>query len=118
MTEDDDLLRREQGTKRVAYLLRIREGKEDEYVKAHKNVWPELIEHLQAVGFHNYSIFKRGLNLFVYVEVEDFEKSLNDLIRHPIYEKWAEEMGPIMERHPDCHPDEMFPLLEEVFHVD
>ena len=57
---------------RVAYMLRIREGMEEEYVEAHRNVWPDLIQHLQDVGFHNYSIFKRGLNLFVYVEVEDF----------------------------------------------
>lgn len=106
------------GMTRVAYMLRIREGMEKEYVEAHRNVWPELIEHLQAVGFCNYSIFKRGLNLFVYVEVEDFEQSLENLVKHPIYEKWAEEMEPIMEKHPDCRSDEMFPILTEVFHVD
>ena len=103
---------------RVAYMLRIRKGMEEEYVEAHRNVWPDLIRHLQDVGFHNYSIFKRGLNLFVYVEVEDFESSLKGLIDHPLYEKWAEKMEPIMERHPDCREDEMFPLLTEVFHVE
>ena len=103
---------------RVAYMLRIRKGMEEEYVEAHRNVWPDLIQHLQDVGFHNYSIFKRGLNLFVYVEVENFESSLNGLIDHPLYEKWAEKMEPIMERHPDCREGEMFPLLTEVFHVE
>ena len=43
---------------RVAYLLRIREGREEQYVEAHRNVWPDLIDHLSAVGFRNYSIFK------------------------------------------------------------
>ena len=103
---------------RVAYMLRIREGMEEEYVEAHRNVWPDLIGHLQDVGFHNYSIFKRGLNLFVYVEVEDFESSLKGLIDHPLYEKWAEKMEPIMETHPDCREGEMFPILTEVFHVE
>ena len=103
---------------RVAYMLRIREGMEEEYVQAHRNVWPDLIQHLQDVGFHNYSIFKRGLNLFVYVEVEDFESSLKGLIDHPLYEKWADKMEPIMERHPDCREGEMFPILTEVFHVE
>ncbi len=103
---------------RVAYMLKIRKGMEEEYVEAHRNVWPELIRHLQEVGFHNYSIFKRGLNLFVYVEVEDFESSLKGLIDHPLYEKWAEKMEPIMERHPDCREGEMFPILTEVFHVE
>ncbi|MDA2927501.1 L-rhamnose mutarotase [Acidobacteria bacterium AH-259-O06] len=104
--------------KRVAYLLRIREGKEKKYVDAHQNVWPELIEHLKEAGFRNYTIFKRGLDLFVYVEIEDFEKSLRNLINHPIYEKWAEKMDPIMEPHPDRKEGEMFPILSEVFHID
>lgn len=103
---------------RVAYLLRIRQGKEDEYVEAHRHVWPELTEHLRGVGFHNYSIFRRGVNLFVYVEVEDFEKSLHELMSHPIYVKWAEKMDPIMERHPDSSSGEVFPILTEVFHLD
>ena len=103
---------------RVAYLLRIQEGKEEQYVEAHRNVWPELIDHLSAVGFHNYSIFKRDLDLFVYVEVENFEESLQKLLNHPIYDKWSEEMASIMEPHPRRKPEEMFPLLEEVFHID
>ena len=68
-------------------MLRIREGMEEEYVEAHRNVWPDLIQHLQDVGFHNYSIFKRGLDLFVYVEVEDFEQSLEALVTHPLSTK-------------------------------
>ena len=103
---------------RVAYLLRIREGQEDAYVEAHRHVWPELQDHLRVAGFRNYSIFKRDLDLFVYVEVDDFEASLEKLIHHPIYEKWADEMAPIMEPHPRCKPGEMFPMLEEVFHID
>ena len=91
---------------------------EEEYVEAHRNVWPKLIQHLQDVGFHNYSIFKRGLDLFVYVEVEDFERSLENLVTHPLYEKWAEKMEPIMEKHPACREGEMFPILIEVFHVE
>ena len=104
--------------RRIAYLLRIREGKETEYINEHRHVWPELIELIRTVGFRNYTIFQRNLNLFVYVEVEDFEKSLRDLTRHPLYGKWAERMEPIMECHPEALSDEPFPMLAEVFHVD
>jgi L-rhamnose mutarotase len=65
--------------RRIAYLLRIREGKQTEYISEHRNVWPELIELIKTVGFRNYTIFQRDLNLFVYVEVDDFQKSLRDL---------------------------------------
>lgn len=103
---------------RVAYLLRIREGKEEDYVREHQNVWPELVGLLQEVGFKNYTIFKRGLNLFVYVEANDFEKSLDALLGNPLYEKWAKHMAPIMEPHPELRPGEKLPMLHEVFHVD
>lgn len=104
--------------KRVAYLLRVREGKEGEYTKAHQNVWPEMIRLLKEAGFENYTIFKRGLDLFVYAQVEDFERSIGNLMRSPAYERWAAAMAPLMEPHPDTRPGERFPVLEEVFHLD
>ncbi|PYV45426.1 MAG: L-rhamnose mutarotase [Acidobacteria bacterium] len=103
---------------RVAYLLKIRDGREEEYVKEHQNVWPELIQLLRAVGFRNYTIFKRGLVLFVYVEADYFEKSLQDLISHPTYKRWSDRMESIMESHPETLPKELFPMLTEVFHID
>jgi L-rhamnose mutarotase len=103
---------------RVGYLLRIREGKEEEYVREHQNVWPEMVNLLQKVGFRNYTIFRRGLDLFVYVESDDFERSLNALLGSPVYERWAEHMAPITEPHPALRPGEKLAMLEEVFHVD
>ena len=103
---------------RASYLLRIKEGREEEYVREHENVWPELITLLREVGFRNYTIFKRGLNLFVYVEVDNLENSLSLLINNPIYVKWAERMGSIMEPHPEMLPGENLALLQEVFHAD
>ena len=104
--------------KRAAYLLRIRDGKETEYILAHQSVWPELIDLLRRVGFGNYTIFKRGLDLFVYAEVDDFQKSLQALNSHPTYQKWSELMQPIMEPHRDIRSGESLSMLTEVFHLD
>lgn len=103
---------------RAGYLLRIREGKEEEYVREHQNVWPQMVALLRKVGLRNYTVFKRGLDLFVYVEVDDFAGSLNALLGNPLYEKWAERMASIMEPHPELLPGEKLAMLEEVFHVD
>jgi L-rhamnose mutarotase len=35
---------------RVAFRLRIKAGKEEEYDAAHKNVWPALLAKLKEVG--------------------------------------------------------------------
>ncbi len=45
---------------RQAWILTIREGKEEEYRVWHANVWPELIEASRDAGFRNHSVFVTG----------------------------------------------------------
>ena len=49
---------------RVAFRLRIKHGKEEEYDAVHKNVWPVLLAKLKEVGISHYSIFRREQDLF------------------------------------------------------
>ncbi len=50
---------------RVAFRLRIKDGKKREYDAAHRNVWPALLTKLKDVGISNYSIFRREQDLFL-----------------------------------------------------
>jgi L-rhamnose mutarotase len=54
---------------RVAFRLRIKRGKEEEYDAAHKNVWPALLAKLKEVGISQYSIFRREQDLFLFMQV-------------------------------------------------
>ena len=58
--------------KRVAFLLKVKADKLEEYKKHHQAVWPEMLEALSRHGWHNYSLFLRddGL-LFGYFETPD-----------------------------------------------
>jgi L-rhamnose mutarotase len=42
---------------RIACMMRIRPGTEEEYQRRHQQVSPEMLDALRAAGCHNYSIF-------------------------------------------------------------
>src|SRR6266436_1619103 len=58
-------------TERSAFVLRVRPDKIDEYIQAHRNVWPELLAALRDAGIRNYTIFRNGNEVFGYFESDD-----------------------------------------------
>ena len=106
--------------KRVAFLLKVREDKLEEYKEHHKAVWPEMLDALRRTGWHNYSLFMRedGL-LFGYFETpESFQAALAGMAKEEINAKWQEFMAPYFEALGGARPDEMMVELKEVFHLD
>ena len=106
--------------KRVAFLLKVREERIEEYKQHHQNVWPEMLDALRRTGWHNYSLFMRddGL-LFGYFETpESFQAALAGMEGKAINEKWQEFMAPYFESADGGHADKMMVELLEVFHLD
>ncbi|HET9918948.1 MAG TPA: L-rhamnose mutarotase [Ktedonobacteraceae bacterium] len=102
---------------RVAFIMHIKSGTEEEYRRRHRQVWPELLADLKRAGCSNYSIFLRGLDLFAYMEVEDFQRFLNIMAASQASQRWEEQMGDILVR--ETNPATGFPyVLSEVFHLD
>ncbi|GAH08549.1 unnamed protein product, partial [marine sediment metagenome] len=63
--------------KRIAFLLKVKQDRIEEYKERHKKVWPEMLQALRETGWHNYSLFIHADGLLVgYLETEDFEKAL------------------------------------------
>jgi L-rhamnose mutarotase len=55
--------------------LVIKLGKIEEYEEAHRHVWPELVGELESFRITESSIFRRGLQLFLYMRIADFEQT-------------------------------------------
>ena len=100
---------------RKAFKMKIFPGQEAEYQRRHSPIWPELEAKLKEHGAHNYSIFRDGLTLFAYVEIED-EARWNALAQTEIVKKWWASMAPLMESNPDHSP--VSTDIPEVFHLD
>lgn len=102
---------------RIAFMMKIKPGSEEEYRRRHQRVWPELLADLKGAGCRNYSIYMRGLELFAYMEVEDFQRFLQVMAASEVSQRWEEQMGDILIR--ETEPVTGFPyLLPEVFHLD
>lgn len=99
-----------------AYIGRIRPGKEQEYIDAHKAVWPELIEAMKRAGVRKESCFLFENIVFVYVEAEHMAVTMDKLARDPINQKWDLFMEPLLES-PSTSSSELFPEMQEVFRM-
>ncbi len=103
---------------RTAFRLRIKPGKEQEYDIAHRNVWPALLAKLKEVGISNYSIFRREQDLFLVMQVDDFEAAWRALDQDPTNLKWQREMSALFETVPGLKPREKFAMMQEVFYLE
>ena len=102
-------------TQRSAFVLRIRPGRVDDYVEAHRSVWPEMLDALRRAGIRNYSIFRAGNEVFGYFEADDLAAAETYLAQQDVCTRWQDEMAEFLEdRVPDAGP----PQLEEVFRLD
>ena len=102
---------------RIAFRLRVKPGKEEEYDQAHREVWPDLLRKLKQVGISNYSIFRRRQDLFLVMEVDDFEGAWKELDQDPTNKKWQAFMSPLFDVVPDLVPGERFAMMREVFYL-
>jgi L-rhamnose mutarotase len=102
---------------RLAFLMRIQPGTEEEYQRRHAEVWPEMLAELKAAGCHNYSIFRDGFQLFAYLEVDDLDHYRVALATSDVAANWEAFMSDILVREVD--PATNFPtLLPEMFHLE
>jgi L-rhamnose mutarotase len=100
---------------RTGFVLRVKPGRIDDYVAAHRQVWPELLEALRGAGIRNYSIFRAGEQVFGYFESDDLARAERHLAAQPVSARWQRAMAELLEeRVPDGGP----PPLEEIFRLD
>lgn len=102
-------------TQRAAFVLRVRPDKLDEYIRAHREVWPEMLDAIRDAGIRNYTIFRDGNRMFGYFETDDLDAAGRHLAKQSVSARWQDAMAELLEeRVPDTGP----PSLEEIFRLD
>jgi L-rhamnose mutarotase len=102
-------------TQRSAFVLQVRPDRIEEYVDAHRHVWPEMLDALRNAGIGNYTIFRHGNEMFGYFEADDVEAAAQYLAGQEVAARWQDAMAELLEqRVPESGP----PALEEVFRLD
>jgi L-rhamnose mutarotase len=102
---------------RIAFRMKVHPGSEDEYIRRHNPIWPELEQALKDHGVVKYSIFHDEAtgDLFAYAEIDDLErwKSVSET---DICCRWWQYMEPLMPTNPDNSPVAI--ELTEIFHIE
>lgn len=102
---------------RVGFTMRLLPGQEAEYRRRHADVWPEMLDALKAAGVRDYSIFLHGIDLFAYLEVDDFDRFREQMAATEVNDRWQAEMAELID--PLTDPATGFhQRLEEIFHLD
>ncbi|MGI4756148.1 MAG: L-rhamnose mutarotase [Janthinobacterium lividum] len=102
---------------RYAFQLRIGSGMEAEYDRRHLAVWDDLLRDLSAAGVREYSIFRRGQQIFLYLHVDSFDAFLERMRSSDANARWQAMMAPLFEPVPDLRQDEQVAMMQEVFYM-
>ena len=99
---------------RIGFVLEVKPDRVDEYVRAHREVWPEMLAALKDAGVRNYTIFRAGTQMFGYFETDELARTESYLAAHEANVRWQHAMAPLLEeRVADRGPTP----LEEIFRL-
>jgi len=77
---------------RIAFNFKLKPDTLSEYIQAHNDVWPEMLELLGKAGISNYTIWNKNDEIFGYYETEDPVKTNKIISDSEINTKWQKEM--------------------------
>jgi L-rhamnose mutarotase len=101
---------------RVAGMMKLLPGFQNEYKKRHDKIWPELKSLLLSKGIDDYSIFldEETNLLFACLTVDD-PAHLEELPACDLMKKWWSYMKDIMQTNEDNSP--VYIPLKEMFYL-
>ena len=80
----------------VGLHTRLKPGAEARYEEYHRAVWPEVLQAIGRVGITKYVIYRDGLDLFHYIQCDDYDRAIAELAKDPVNIRWQAEMAPMM----------------------
>ncbi|BBY27806.1 L-rhamnose mutarotase [Mycolicibacterium sediminis] len=109
---------------RVCFVMHLRPDRVDDYLAAHDEVWPEMLDALRDTGWHNYSLFLRADDGMVvgYLETDDFERATATMAETAVNARWQAVMSeyfrpPATPDGSGAHPATDQQRLTEYFHL-
>ena len=96
---------------------KIVDGKQEEYIKRHNEIWKEMKDVLKKAGIRNYSIYMDGNEVYGYYECKkgvDYSNKIQNTSE--VVDRWNEFMKDILifEKKDES---EAQPKIKEVFHL-
>jgi L-rhamnose mutarotase len=80
----------------VGLRTRLKAGAEERYEEYHRAVWPEVIDAIRHAGIRRYLIFRDGLDLFHFIECDDYDRAMAEIAKDPTSMRWEAEIATMM----------------------
>jgi len=103
---------------RLALCYRAIPQKKQEYIRAHREIWPEIVRGLSDAGCREMSIFMRGNQMFIYGLIDDIAEFNRVRALDPHYRKWDEWMQTLLETPFDAEEAGAFATMEEIWRFE
>ncbi|MCX2752913.1 MULTISPECIES: L-rhamnose mutarotase [unclassified Gordonia (in: high G+C Gram-positive bacteria)] len=110
---------------RVCFVLQLRPERVEDYLEAHTEVWPEMLDALRETGWRNYSLFLRKDDGMVvgYLETDDFATTTAAMEATDVSARWQAHMSEYFLPAAGggaggANPDTIRTELLEYFHLD
>jgi L-rhamnose mutarotase len=82
---------------RLCHVFRVVQGREDEYVRRHDEIWPEMVEAMKEAGFANYTLFRRKRDVIAVCECHpDVATCFARFAELGVGERWGASMEGIV----------------------
>jgi L-rhamnose mutarotase len=102
---------------RACFYLRVFPGTEAEYARRHAEIWPELVTEIRESGLHNMSGFRRGTDVWYYLEADpDAKTALGVHGPKPANQRWNVYFRDVIAQITDDAGELLW--YDEVFHSD
>lgn len=101
---------------RACFYLRLFPGTEIEYDRRHAEIWPELVTEISESGLRNFSGFRRGTDVWYFVEADDVQAAFAVHGPKPANQRWNRYFRDVIAQITDDAGDLLW--YDEVFHSD
>jgi L-rhamnose mutarotase len=78
---------------RLCHTFQVVPGREEEYVRRHVEIWPEMVEAMKDAGFADYTLFRRGTEVVAVCECHpDVATCFARFAERDVGERWQASM--------------------------
>ncbi len=105
-------------SKRYAWTWQIKPECLEEYVRMHREPWPEIMEEHRIAGYRNYSIFQNGTQFFYVFECDDIRAANAYIAQSEACNRWNAITSQMVVGSFDFSEAEPIRFMDEVFRLD
>ena len=90
----------------------------EQYLEAHRHVWPEVIEGQRRVGILSMEIYRHGRKLFMIcdtVDTFDWDRDMARLATLPRQAEWEAYVSQFQGCDPNASSSEKWQMMERIF---